>query len=52
VPQFQRRYAGYSALSALDWPPAAMMRESQIRIYDPADRASLAGRPPLTEIVP
>jgi hypothetical protein len=52
VPQFQKRYAGYSALAALDWPPTALMRESQIRIYDPADRESLAGGPPLTEIVP
>jgi hypothetical protein len=50
---FQQRYAGHSALARLDWPPIAVMRASNIRIYDPADRsASLAGRPPFTEIVP
>jgi hypothetical protein len=53
VPQFQKRYAGFSALAPLDWPPAALLRESNIRIYDPADRpAFVAGRAPLTEIVP
>jgi hypothetical protein len=53
VPQFQKRYTGFSALAPLDWPPLAVLRESSIRIYDPADRPSfLAGRPPLTEIVP
>ena len=52
VAQFQERYAGHSALAPLDWPPAALLRESRVRIYDPADRQSLAGRPPLTEIVP
>jgi hypothetical protein len=53
VPLFQKRYAGSSVLAPLDWPPMAEMRESQIRIYDPADRpASVAGRPTLTEIVP
>jgi hypothetical protein len=52
VPQFQQRYAGQSALASLDWPPTALLRESGIRIYDPADRQALAGRPPLTEIVP
>jgi hypothetical protein len=53
VPQFQKRYAGFSPLGPLDWPPAVLLRESSIRIYDPADRpAFLAGRPPLTEIVP
>ena len=53
VPEFQQRYATRSPLGALDWPPIVLMRESNIRIYDPADRpASLAGRPPLTEIVP
>jgi hypothetical protein len=52
VAPFQQRYAGHSALAPLDWPPAALLRESGIRIYDPADRQALAGRPPLTEIVP
>jgi hypothetical protein len=52
VPEFQKRYAGHSPLAPLDWPPTALMRESQIRIYDPADQQALAGRPPLTEIVP
>jgi hypothetical protein len=53
VPQFQHRYAGYSPLAGLDWPPAAVLRESNVRIYDPADRpAFLAGHPPLTELVP
>ena len=53
VPQFRKRYSGFSPLSSLDWPPFAVMRDTDIRIYDPADRsASLAGRPPLTETVP
>ena len=53
VPQFQTRFAAHSALAALDWPPLAHLRSSNIKIYDPADRlAFLAGRPRLTEIVP
>jgi Dolichyl-phosphate-mannose-protein mannosyltransferase len=53
VPEFRKRYAGYSPLSSLDWPPVAVMRNTDIRIYDPADRqAFLAGRPLLTETVP
>lgn len=53
VPQFRKHYTGYSPLSSLDWPPVTIMRGTDIRIYDPADRlASLAGRPPLTETVP
>ena len=53
VPQFQKRYTGFSALARLDWPPIAHLQASNIKIYDPADRpAFLAGRPPLTEIVP
>ena len=53
VPQFRKRYTGFSPLSSLDWPPVAVMRNTDIRIYDPADRpASLAGRPLLTETVP
>ena len=53
VPQFRKRYTGYSPLASLDWPPLAIMRETDIRIYDPADRpAFLAGRLPLTETVP
>ncbi len=53
VPHFRKRYTGFSPLSSLDWPPVAIMRATDIRIYDPADRpASLAGRPPLTETVP
>ena len=53
VPQFRKRYTGLSPLSSLDWPPVAVMRNTDIRIYDPADRpAFLAGRPLLTETVP
>jgi hypothetical protein len=53
VPQFRRRYTGFSPLSSLDWPPVAIMRNTDIRIYDPADRpAFLAGRLRLTETVP
>ena len=53
VPLFRKRYAGFSPLSSLDWPPVAVMRNTDIRIYDPADRpAFLAGRPRLTETVP
>ena len=53
VPEFRKRYTGYSPLSSLDWPPVAIMRNTDIRIYDPADRqAFLAGRPLLTETVP
>ena len=53
VPVFRKRYAGFSPLSSLDWPPVAVMRNTDIRIYDPADRpAFLAGRPHLTETVP
>ena len=53
VPQFRKRYTGFSPLSSLDWPPVAVMRNTDIRFYDPADRpASLAGRPLLTETVP
>jgi hypothetical protein len=53
VAEFQQRYAGHSALAALDWPPIVLLRASNIRIYDPADRpSSLAGRPPFTEVVP
>jgi hypothetical protein len=53
APLFRKRYEGYSPLAPLDWPPTAIMRDTNIRIYDPADRAaSLAGRLPLTETVP
>jgi hypothetical protein len=53
VADFQKRFTGFSALAGLDWPPMALLRDSDIRIYDPADQpAFLAGRPPLTEIVP
>jgi Dolichyl-phosphate-mannose-protein mannosyltransferase len=53
VPLFQGRHSAFSSLGRLDWPPMLHMRETNIRIYDPADRpASLAGRPPLTETVP
>jgi hypothetical protein len=50
---FRDRYVGHSALAALDWPPIAQLRGSNIRFYDPADRVrTLAGRPPLTETLP
>jgi hypothetical protein len=53
VPDFQKRFTGFSPLARLDWPPMALLRDSNIRIYDPADQpAFLAGRPRLTEIVP
>jgi hypothetical protein len=53
MPAFQKRYNGFSPLASLDWPPLAIMRETNIRIYDPAERpAFLAGRPPLTETFP
>jgi len=53
VPEFQKRFNGFSPLASLDWPPLVVMREAQIRIYDPADRQGfLAGRPKLTETVP
>ena len=53
VPEFRKRYAGFSPLSSLDWPPVAVMRDADIRIYDPADRSAfLAGRSLLTETVP
>ncbi len=53
VPLFRKYYMGFSPLASLDWPPVAVMRDTDIRIYDPADRSAfLAGRPPLTETVP
>jgi hypothetical protein len=53
APEFQKRFTGFSTLARLDWPPIAFLREPNIKIYDPADQAAfLAGRPPLTEIVP
>jgi hypothetical protein len=53
VPLFREHYTGFSPLASLDWPPVAVMRTTDIKIYDPADRSAfLAGRPLLTETVP
>jgi hypothetical protein len=53
APEFQKRFTGFSSLARLDWPPIALLRQSNVRIYDPADQpAFLAGRPLLTETVP
>jgi hypothetical protein len=53
VAVFRKQHAAHSPIGALDWPPIVLMRGSNIRIYDPADRpAALAGDPTLTEVVP
>jgi 4-amino-4-deoxy-L-arabinose transferase-like glycosyltransferase len=53
APEFRKRFTGFSSLARLDWPPIALLRQSNVRIYDPADQpAFLAGHPLLTETVP
>ena len=42
APMFRERFAGYSALADLDWPPRFEI-ERQVRIYRPADRESFHG---------
>ncbi len=37
-PLFTKRFAGHSALAALDWWPVALLHHKHVRIYDPADR--------------
>ena len=52
-PQFQSRFAGASALGALDWPAVARLYEAtKVSIYDPADRqAMLQGKQMTSEII-
>ena len=50
-PAFRKRFDGKSTIAALDWPPITEI-DRDVRIYDPADRASyMAGVPVYTDRV-
>ena len=49
---FQRRFQGHSELAALDWTPRARLRhDSDVKIYDPADKRSGTDHQPITDTI-
>ena len=49
---FQRRFQGHSDLATLDWLPRAQLKhESDVRIYDPADKRPGTDHQPITDII-
>lgn len=37
---FRRRFAGHTALGALDWAPKAVLYRGLVRVYDPSERVN------------
>jgi hypothetical protein len=49
---FQRRFQGNSELATLDWAPRAQLKhDSDVKIYDPADKGSATDHQPVTDII-
>jgi hypothetical protein len=47
-----RRFQGHSDLAALDWLPRARLKhDSDVKIYDPADRRPGTDHQPSTDII-
>ena len=50
--KFLRRFQGNSELAALDWTPRAQLKhDSDVKIYDPADRGSGTDHQPITDTI-